>query len=77
MMQYYADDCYACDVCSKEEEQYKEELNAPQELREDSEILIFEADKGGAVVVIDRTIQQYTTIYLTIQQYTFNTLLLL
>ena len=22
MMQYYADDCYACDVCSKEEEWY-------------------------------------------------------
>ena len=22
MMQYYADDCYACDVCSKEEERY-------------------------------------------------------
>ena len=33
----------------------KEEQNALQELREDSEILIFEADKGGAVVVMDRT----------------------
>ena len=33
----------------------KEEQNALHELREDSEILIFEADKGGAVVVMDRT----------------------
>lgn len=33
----------------------KEEHNALQELRGDSEILIFEADKGGAVVVMDRT----------------------
>ena len=33
----------------------KEEQNALQELIGDSEILIFEADKGGAVVVMDRT----------------------
>ena len=33
----------------------KEEQDALHELREDSEILIFEADKGGAVVVMDRT----------------------
>ena len=33
----------------------KEEQNALHELRGDSEILIFEADKGGAVVVMDRT----------------------
>ena len=33
----------------------KEEQNALQELRGNSEILIFEADKGGAVVVMDRT----------------------
>ena len=33
----------------------KEEHNALQELRGDSEILIFEADRGGAVVVRDRT----------------------
>ena len=33
----------------------KEDQNALHELREDSEILIFEADKGGAVVVMDRT----------------------
>ena len=33
----------------------KEEHNALQELRGDSEILIFEADKGGAVIVMDRT----------------------
>ena len=33
----------------------KEEQNALHELRGDSEILIFAADKGGAVVVMDRT----------------------
>ena len=33
----------------------KEERNALQELRGDPEILIFEGDKGGAVVVVDRT----------------------
>ena len=33
----------------------REEHNALQELRGESEILIFEADKGGAVVVMDRT----------------------
>ena len=33
----------------------KEEQNAIQELRGDSEILIFEADKGGALVVMDCT----------------------
>ena len=33
----------------------KEERNALQELRGDPEILIFEADKGGAVVVMART----------------------
>lgn len=33
----------------------KEEQNALQELRGDPEILIFKADKGGAVVVMDRT----------------------
>ena len=34
----------------------KEEQNALQELRGHPEIHIFEADKGGAVVVMDRTI---------------------
>ena len=33
----------------------KEEQNALQELRGHSEILIFKADKGGAVIVMDRT----------------------
>ena len=33
----------------------KEEHNALQELRGDPEILIFEADKGGAVVIMDST----------------------
>ena len=33
----------------------KEEHNALQELRGDSEVVIFEADKGGAVVDMDRT----------------------
>ena len=33
----------------------KGEQNALQELRGDSQILTFEADKGGAVVVMDRT----------------------
>ena len=33
----------------------KEEQNALQELRGHPEILIFEADKGGAVVFMDRT----------------------
>ena len=33
----------------------KEEQNPLQELRQDSEILIFKADKGGAVVVMDRS----------------------
>ncbi|CAH3178618.1 unnamed protein product, partial [Porites evermanni] len=40
---------------SKDNDRSTEEQNALQELREDSEILIFEADKGGAVVVMDRT----------------------
>ncbi|CAH3133267.1 unnamed protein product [Porites lobata] len=40
---------------SKDNDRSAEEQNALQELREDSEILIFEADKGGAVVVMDRT----------------------
>ena len=32
----------------------REEQNALKELKDDSEIIIFEADKGGAVVVMDR-----------------------